>query len=43
MVLLLNPATEMPNFYPFLRSLGIRVDNDYRILFSETGTRVFIG
>ena len=36
MVLLLNPATEMPNFYPFLRSLGIRVDNKYRVLFSET-------
>jgi|TARA_B100001250_G_scaffold384363_2_gene379133 hypothetical protein len=36
MVLLLNPATKMPNFYPFLRSLGVRVDNNYRVLFSET-------
>ena len=36
MVLMLNPQTKMPNFYPFLRSLGIRVDNNYRILFSET-------
>ena len=36
LVLLLNPSTEMPNFYPFLRSLGIRVDNKYRVLFSET-------
>jgi len=36
MVLLLNPTTKMPNFYPFLRSLGIRVDNNYRVLFSET-------
>ena len=36
MVLLLNPSTDMPNFYPFLRSLGVRVDNEYRMLFSET-------
>ena len=36
LVLLLNPSIEMPNFYPFLRSLGIRVDNKYRVLFSET-------
>ena len=36
MVLLLNAATKMPNFYPFLRSLGVRVDNNYRVLFSET-------
>ena len=36
MVLLLNPTTKMPNFYPFLRSLGVRVDNNYRVLFSET-------
>ena len=26
----------MPNFYPILRSLGVRVDNEYRMLFSET-------
>ncbi len=36
LVLLLNPATEMPNFYPFLEKHGIRVDNDYRLLFSQT-------
>ncbi|MFP6873512.1 MAG: GldG family protein [Verrucomicrobiales bacterium] len=36
MVLLLNPATEMPNFYPFLERHGVRVENDYRLLFSQT-------
>ena len=36
LVLLLNPATEMPNFYPFLERHGVRVDNDYRLLFSQT-------
>ena len=36
LVLLLNPATEMPNFYPFLEKHGVRVDNDYRLLFSQT-------
>jgi hypothetical protein len=36
LVLLLNPATEMSNFYPFLEKHGVRVNNDYRLLFSQT-------
>ncbi len=35
MVLLLNPATEMPNFYPFLRQLGVQVHSDHRVMFSQ--------
>ncbi len=35
LVLLLNPATEMPNLSPFLRMRGVRVDSDCRVMFSQ--------
>ena len=35
MVLLLNPATEMPNFYPFLRKRGVLVHNQHRVMYSQ--------
>ncbi len=35
MVLLLNPSTDMPNFYPFLRKLGVRVRGDHRVMYAQ--------